>query len=63
MKLLLLATIIALSGCSSTIPKEVFGIKGPAYGYKDYDPCIRCGEGWTFMPNKAISSNDIKVYN
>jgi len=21
------------------------------YGYKSYDPCIRCGEGWTFLPN------------
>lgn len=26
-------------------------IKKAAYGYKHYDPCIRCGEKWTQLPN------------
>ena len=47
MKLALFAGIILLTGCSSVFqnPNEV--------GYRDYDPCIRCGEGWIFLPNPS----------
>lgn len=38
-------TLIMLTGCTSVFqdPNTV--------GYRDYDPCIRCGEGWIFLPN------------
>jgi len=42
-RLLLMAVIVlTISACM-----------GPSgrYGYKSYDPCIRCGEGWTFIPH------------
>lgn len=49
MKLVLIAGVILLTGCSSILqePNEV--------GYRDYDPCIRCGEGWIFLPNPSHS--------
>ena len=30
------------------------------YGYKSYDPCIRCGEGWTFLPNTPSRDQNMK---
>lgn len=38
----LIVAISVLSGCVSN---------PHTYGYKDYDPCVRCGEGWIFLPN------------
>ena len=35
---------VFLSGCLATGQSKT-------YGYKSYDPCIRCGEGWTFLPH------------
>ena len=41
-----------LGGCAST---EIFtGSGNPYAGYKSYDPCIRCGEGWVIMPNEDL---------
>lgn len=42
---LLFATAILVSGCSS--------FDRPDVGYRSYDPCIRCGEGWIFLPNPS----------
>ena len=39
--LLILAFVV--SGCMKTAP----------YGYRDYDPCISCGENWSFYPNET----------
>jgi len=40
--ILIISVSFILSGCLG---------HGKTYGYKSYDPCIRCGEGWTFLPN------------
>lgn len=57
LKLGLLTLIVAsATGCSSinsNVP-EWTGYQDPfTYGYKKHDPCIRCGEGWTFIPPSA----------
>lgn len=43
----ILLGLITLTGCASVFqdPNSV--------GYRDYDPCIRCGEGWIFLPNPS----------
>lgn len=56
-KLGIIVTVIAsLTGCGSlqgNFP-EWTGYQDPyTYGYKKDDPCIRCGEGWTFIPPSA----------
>lgn len=49
----MVALLVTLSGCSTTLP-EWAGVQDPyTYGYKPGDPCIRCGEGWTFIPPSA----------
>jgi hypothetical protein len=49
----LLVSMLLITGCSATLP-EWTGYKDPyTYGYKKDDPCIRCGEGWTFVPPSA----------
>lgn len=44
----LLPLCLVLTGCSSLDPMAV---KKHYYGYKSYDPCIRCGETWQQLPN------------
>jgi len=51
--IILLLGASILSGCSSS--SEWIGIQNPyTVGYKHYDPCIKCGEGWTFIPNERF---------
>lgn len=38
-----LVIAVALSGCAN--PR-----------YTSYDPCIECGEGWTFIPNERFAA-------
>lgn len=38
-----LLSAVLLSGCMSTAPS----------GYRDYDPCIACGDVWKFYPNET----------
>mgnify|MGYP000002665799 CR=1 FL=1 len=54
----LLTLVVAMSllaGCASspyptTRDSAAFKLKNPhRHGYTDYDPCIRCGEGWIFL--------------
>lgn len=47
MKLMVLMMVLAL--CSAC----AFDNHSRA-GLRDYDPCVRCGEGWTFLPNEAL---------
>ena len=43
MKILFIAIMaLTLGGCMNTAP----------YGYRDYDPCISCGDSWKFYPNE-----------
>lgn len=54
----LLTLTVLLGGCSST---EIITGTGNQYsGYKPYDPCIRCGEGWIIMPNEDLHA--LKAY-
>ena len=47
MRTLLLATLVlSLSGCAAIDSIDMMAIKKASYGYKHYDPCIRCGEKW-----------------
>lgn len=50
MRSLLILSAVLLSGCAS-LDIDTMAIKKAAYGYKHYDPCIRCGEKWTQLPN------------
>jgi hypothetical protein len=49
MKWLLLSLVVLTSGCSVLLGD-------PRYGYKDYDPCIRCGEKWDQFPNEPFEA-------
>lgn len=53
----LVLAALSLGGCATAdhsveVIRDVFGTN-QAYGYKEYDPCIRCGEGWIFLPNPS----------
>lgn len=50
---LIIIVSIGLSGCAATGPEWAGSGNVNTYGYKSYDPCIRCGEGWTFLPNQT----------
>lgn len=41
-----LALVTLLSGCATIDNIDTMALKKAAYGYKHYDPCIRCGEKW-----------------
>ena len=55
------AIILGISGCAtnrvnstaSTGSQEstILAAKKFYYGYRQYDPCIRCGEKWQQLPN------------
>tara|TARA_B110000285_G_scaffold96499_1_gene110120 strand:- start:21 stop:302 length:282 start_codon:yes stop_codon:yes gene_type:complete len=60
--ILAIITTIGLSACSTThvtnmpIIDPLLGISKQHVGYAAHDPCIRCGEGWIFIPNSAQDS-------
>lgn len=52
-QLFVIAVISTLaSGCTTTVrdsyAQSIYANPN-TYGYKSYDPCIRCGEGWIFL--------------
>jgi len=49
MKWLLVPLCFLTSGCSVLL-------EDPRYGYKSYDPCIRCGEKWDQFPNERFEA-------
>ena len=67
-KLLLIAATLAVTGCASspypnTVSNEWLKLPNPnTYGYKDYDPCIRCGEGWVFLNIDETQALKEKTY-
>jgi hypothetical protein len=52
MRSILVLAVVVLSGCSSV---EWLG-KTERSGYKDYDPCISCGEKWVQIPNEPFAA-------
>lgn len=53
MRLILAILIIpVITGCANT----EWLTKTSRYGYKDYDPCIRCGEKWDQIPNEQFEA-------
>ena len=55
---LILLSLSVLGGCAST--EVITGSGNTHAGYKSYDPCIRCGEGWIIMPNEDLYA--LKAY-
>ena len=54
----LLVTVTAVTtGCSS-LPETITGSGNIHYGYRSYDPCIRCGESWTMLPNASVAASN-----
>ena len=53
MRVCLLLSVLVLSGCASSPYPRTSTItevdSTHRYGYRSYDPCIRCGEGWIFL--------------
>ena len=55
MRSLLLVVALFITGCASspyepTQSTSAYQINSPyTHGYTEYDPCIRCGEGWIFL--------------
>jgi hypothetical protein len=48
-------SVSVISGCSNS--PEWAQIHNPnSYGYKKHDPCITCGEGWSFIPNERFAA-------
>ena len=47
MRLLVILTALALTGCASDAP--IF--RPHASHYRSYDPCIKCGERFQQIPN------------
>jgi len=52
---LLLGITAITTGCSS-LPETITGVGNNHYGYKSYDPCIRCGESWVMLPNEEMAA-------
>lgn len=48
MRALVILAVVALTGCASV---DTMSIKKYQMGYRQYDPCIRCGEKFTQLPN------------
>lgn len=59
--LLVIISAISLSACSTMDQQAHYNLpiiepligSGAHVGYASHDPCIRCGEGWIFIPNSA----------
>jgi hypothetical protein len=47
---LLIFLAIALTGCANS---GWLTTNSNKKGYKNYDPCIRCGEKWDQIPNRV----------
>lgn len=48
MRVLILTTVmVLLSGCAATLTHT-------PTGYLPGDPCVRCGEGWTFLEPSTV---------
>jgi hypothetical protein len=54
--LLVTATVVT-TGCSS-LPETVTGVGNTHWGYRSYDPCIRCGESWMMLPNASVAASN-----
>jgi len=52
---LLAVIVLSVTGCSSLSDTLITANKHH-YGYKSYDPCIRCGESWTMLPNTPMAA-------
>lgn len=57
MRPILLVAVILLTGCANT--EWLLG-NSPRYGYKDYDPCIKCGEKWEQIPPPAHNAQILR---
>lgn len=49
--LLLGLTVLSLGACSLN-PHHEWLLTGDRYGDRSYDPCIKCGENWIFIPQE-----------
>ncbi len=52
MKGILVVLALTLTGCASTEWMH----QSERYGYRPGDPCIRCGEKWTVIPNHPFEA-------
>jgi hypothetical protein len=52
MRPILLVAVLLMSGCANT---DFLG-NNVRSGYKDYDPCIKCGEKWQQIPNRRFDA-------
>jgi hypothetical protein len=58
MKITVLAIFVSvLSGCANM----EWVTTSSRYGYKPYDPCIRCGEKWDQLPNEPFEAQRRKA--
>jgi hypothetical protein len=48
MRTIILGLCLAITGCASV---DTMSVKKYQMGYRQYDPCIRCGEKFTQLPN------------
>lgn len=58
MRPILLVAVILLTGCANT--EWLLG-NSPRYGYKDYDPCIKCGEKWEQIPPPVHNAQKLRA--
>lgn len=44
----IIVVLVLLAGCNTTgeFDTSYLWDDPQRYGYREYDPCIRCGEGW-----------------
>lgn len=47
----LFLAILSLGACSLN-PHTEWLLQGDRYGDRSYDPCIKCGENWIFIPQE-----------
>ena len=58
MRPILLVAVILLTGCANT--EWLLG-NSPRYGYKEYDPCIKCGEKWEQIPPPVHNAQKLRA--
>lgn len=49
----LFLAILSLGACSLN-PHTEWLLQGDRYGDRSYDPCIKCGENWIFIPQEPF---------
>lgn len=59
MRPILLAAVILLTGCANT---EWLTGNSPRVGYKEYDPCIKCGEKWEQIPPPRHNAQILRAH-